>query len=138
MPDFVLDNPFLEYLDARHVAWKEGYAEFRMPIQPKHLNRRGVLQGGVVATLLDAACGYAGLYAPEGETARHGFTLSLTVNYLDTGLGENVTAKGFIERQGRSIFFSRGEAWVDDKILIASAQGTFKSAGLKKAEERRG
>jgi len=37
-----------------------------------------------------------------------------------------VTAKGFLERQGRSIFFSRGEAWVDDHILIASAQGTFK------------
>jgi uncharacterized protein (TIGR00369 family) len=132
MSNLVLDNPFLEYLDARHVGWKEGYAEFRMPIQPKHLNRRGVLQGGVVATLLDAACGYSGLYAPEDEPARHGFTLSLTVNYLDTGLGESVTAKGFIERQGRSIFFSRGEAWVDDKILIASAQGTFKSAGLKK------
>jgi len=79
--------------------------------------------------LLDAACGYAGLYAEQGESAIHGFTLSLTVNYLDTGLGESVTAKGFIERQGRSIFFSRGEAWVDDKLLIASAQGTFKYAG---------
>ncbi|WP_438392240.1 PaaI family thioesterase [Caballeronia sp. DA-9] len=132
MSDFVLDNPFLEYLDARHVAWEDGYAEFRMPIQAKHLNRRGVLQGGAVATLLDAACGYAGVYAPEGEPAIHGFTLSLTVNYLDTGLGESVTAKGFIERRGRSIYFARGEAWVDDKILIASAQGTFKYSGLKK------
>ena len=129
MSDFILDNPFLEFLDARLVAWSSGYAEFRMPIQARNLNRQGVLQGGAVATLLDAACGYAGLYAAEGEPAIHGFTLSLTVNYLDTGLGESVTAKGFIERQGRSIFFSRGEAWVDDKLLIASAQGTFKYAG---------
>ncbi len=129
LSDFILDNPFLEFLDARLVAWKSGYAEFRMPIQARNLNRQGVLQGGAVATLLDAACGYAGVYAAEGETVIHGFTLSLTVNYLDTGLGESVTAKGFIERQGRSIFFSRGEAWVDDKLLIASAQGTFKYVG---------
>lgn len=131
MPDFVLDSPFLEFLDARLVAWKNGYVEFRMPVQARNLNRRGVLQGGAVATLLDAACGYAGLYAAEDEPVIHGFTLSLTVNYLDTGLGESVTAKGFIERQGRSIFSSRGEAWVDDKMLIASAQGTFKYAGLR-------
>jgi uncharacterized protein (TIGR00369 family) len=129
MSDFILDNPFLEFLDARLVAWSSGYAEFRMPIQARNLNRQGVLQGGAVATLLDAACGYAGVYAEQGEPAIHGFTLSLTVNYLDTGLGKSVTAKGFIERQGRSIFFSRGEAWVDDKLLIASAQGTFKYAG---------
>jgi len=62
----------------------------------------------------------------EGKETQHGFTLSLTVNYLDTGLGETVTAKGFLERRGRTIYFARGEAWVDDKILIASAQGTFK------------
>lgn len=90
------------------------------------LNRQGVLQGGAIATLLDAAAGYAGIFAESGAPARHAFTLSLTTNYLDKGLGESVTAKGFLERGGRSIFFSRGEAWVDGKLLIASAQGTFK------------
>jgi uncharacterized protein (TIGR00369 family) len=126
MSDFPIDNPFLESLGVRLTQWRSGYAELRMSIDASKLNRQGVLQGGAIATLLDAASGYAGLFAEPGEPARHGFTLSLTTNYLDTGLGEWVTARGFLERQGRSIFFSRGEAWVDDKILIASAQGTFK------------
>jgi len=126
MNDQSLDNPFLQFLDAELIQWSKGYAEFRMPIHTHHLNRQGVLQGGAVATLLDVACGYAGVYTPDGEPKIHGFTLSLTVNYLDTALGDFVLAKGFVERSGKTIFFSRGEAWVDGKIRIASAQGTFK------------
>jgi uncharacterized protein (TIGR00369 family) len=126
MPDFEVDSPFIESLGARFTVWKAGYAEFTMPIHAGNLNRQGVLQGGAIATLLDAACGYAGLFTAQGQPVQHGFTLSLTVNYLDTGLGANVTAKGFLERKGKTIYFSRGEAWVDDKILIASSQGTFK------------
>jgi uncharacterized protein (TIGR00369 family) len=126
MPEPSLDNPFLETLGVRLVQWREGYAELVMPIDASKLNRQGVLQGGAIATLLDAAAGYAGVYAGPDEPARHGFTLSLTTNYLDKGLGQSVTAKGFLERAGRSVFFSRAEAWVDDRVLIASAQGTFK------------
>lgn len=126
MSERALDNPFLESLGATLGEWREGYAEIAMPIHSGNLNRQRVLQGGAIATLLDAACGYAGLYSAEGEPDIHGFTLSLTVNYLDQGLGAIVTAKGFLERKGRSIYFARGEAWVDGRVLIASAQGTFK------------
>jgi uncharacterized protein (TIGR00369 family) len=126
MQEYPIDNPFLESLGVHLTQWREGYAELQMSIDGSKLNRQGVLQGGAIATLLDAAAGYAGLYVPPGQPARHGFTLSLTTNYLDKGLGAWVTAKGFLERSGRSIFFSRAEAWVDGRLLIASAQGTFK------------
>jgi uncharacterized protein (TIGR00369 family) len=122
-----LDNPFLEALGATFTDWRAGYAEFTMLIHAGHLNRQRILQGGAIATLLDAACGYAGLFT-TGTAPVHGFTLSLTVNYLDRGIGDKVVAKGFLERQGRSVYFARGEAWVDDRVMIASAQGTFKYA----------
>ncbi|MEM5385869.1 MULTISPECIES: PaaI family thioesterase [Paraburkholderia] len=121
-----LDNPFLESLSVELTEWKNGYAELTMPIRPATLNRQRVLQGGAIATLLDAAAGYSGLYS-EGDPI-HAFTLSLTISYLDKGLGENVIGKGFLERRGRSVFFARAEAWVDHKVLIASAQGVFKYA----------
>lgn len=126
MPQFAVDNPFLETLGVSVAQWRDGYAELVMPIDASKLNRQGVLQGGAIATLLDAAAGYSGLFAEAGQPARHGFTLSLTTNYLDKGLGNFVRAKGFLERGARSIFFARAEAWVDDRVLIASAQGTFK------------
>ncbi|MFX1675655.1 PaaI family thioesterase [Paraburkholderia sp. A2WS-5] len=126
MPQFAVDNPFLETLGVSIAQWREGYVELLMPIDASKLNRQGVLQGGAIATLLDAAAGYAGLFAEQGQPPRHGFTLSLTTNYLDKGLGQLVRAKGFLERGGRSVFFARAEAWVDERLLIASAQGTFK------------
>src|SRR5690242_4286133 len=95
-----LDNPFLEALGATFTEWRAGYAEFTMLIHAGHLNRQRILQGGAIATLLDAACGYAGLFT-TGTAPVHGFTLSLTVNYLDRGIGDKVVAKGFLERQGR-------------------------------------
>jgi uncharacterized protein (TIGR00369 family) len=122
-----LDNPFLEALGTTLTEWRTGYAEFTMPIHAGHLNRQRILQGGAIATLLDAACGYAGLFS-SGTEPVHGFTLSLTVNYLDRGIGDKVVAKGFLERAGRSVYFARGEAWVDGRVMIASAQGTFKYA----------
>ncbi len=124
-----MDNPFLDYLGVRRVAWREGYAEFQVPVGPVLLNRQGVLQGGLIATLLDVACGYSGLFSADAARPVHGHTLSLTCNFLDKGIGELVVAKGFLERKGSAIFFARGEAWVDSRILIATAQGTFKFAG---------
>ncbi|WGS52353.1 PaaI family thioesterase [Paraburkholderia sp. D15] len=121
-----LDNPFLEMLGVRLIAWRAGYAEMVMPVDASKLNRQGVVQGGAVATLLDAASGYAGIFSEPGEPPLHAFTLSLTTSFLDNGAGERVTAKGMLERKGRSIYFARAEAWLDDTLLIATAQGTFK------------
>ncbi|MGF6753526.1 PaaI family thioesterase [Paraburkholderia sp. GAS334] len=132
----VLDNPFLASLGATRTGWREGFAEFCVCFHPALLNRQGVLQGGVIATLLDAACGYAGLYSPDPQRPVHGVTLSLTLNFLDKGLGDTVIARGFLERKGKSIFFARGEAWIDSTTLIATAQGTFKYAGGRARREQ--
>ena len=121
-----LDNPFLESLGVQLAVWRAGYVELTMPIDGSKLNRQGVLQGGAVATMLDAAAGYAGIFSEPGEPALHAFTLSLTTSFLDRGIGQRVTAKGMLERKGKSIYFARAEAWVDDRLLIATAQGTFK------------
>jgi uncharacterized protein (TIGR00369 family) len=121
-----LDNPFLESLGVHLSVWHDGYAELTMPIDATKLNRQRVLQGGAIATLLDAAAGYTGIFSMPGEAERHAFTLSLTTNFLDKGQGHHVEAIGTLERKGRSIFFARAEAWVDDTLLVATAQGTFK------------
>ncbi len=127
--DHVTDNPFLELIDAKLVGWEEGYSEFHLPVHAKLLNRQGVLQGGVISTLLDAACGYAGLYAPPGAQTMHGHTVSLTVNFMNKATAGTVIAKGFLEQRGRSMFFSRGEAWLDNHLLLATSQACFKLIG---------
>jgi len=45
---------------------------------------------------------------------------------LSTGEGSTLVAKGFMERRGRSVYFARGEVWLDNTVMLASGVGTFK------------
>lgn len=123
-----LGNPLLQDLGVRLTAWRPGYCELYLDLAPRHLNRRGRVQGGVAATLLDAACGYAGLLdipeGPPGDAA----TITLTVSYLRKLDQGRVKAIGRVTGAGRSIFFSSGELYAQDGTLAATAQGSFKKA----------
>ena len=121
-----INNPFLQWLGVRLAVWSEGHAEMHLDVEPHFGNRTGRVQGGVVCTLLDAVAGYAGLHATAGEPQPESVTLSLTTNFLNSGSGKLLVAKGTVERQGRGIYFSRAEVWLDSSILMATAMGTFK------------
>lgn len=77
-----LHNPFLQGLDVRLVRWSPNEAEFRLVIAEHHRNRQGALHGGLIATLLDADCGYAGFHVQEGKTEMHGLNAMLNICYL--------------------------------------------------------
>jgi uncharacterized protein (TIGR00369 family) len=126
MNELNLHNPLLEFLGVSLTAWNDGSAEMRLPLTPVLLNRSGVVQGGVICTLLDAVAGYAGLYAPSGQDMKHSVTLSLTSNFLSNGVGGFLKGKGTVEKRGHKIYFSRAEVWLDDELLVATGIGTFK------------
>ena len=44
----------------RLTEWSAERAVVELVVGPQHLNRSGVLHGGVLATLLDSALGFAG------------------------------------------------------------------------------
>jgi uncharacterized protein (TIGR00369 family) len=119
-------NPFLEMLGMRLVRWTESEAEFTLELEPRHLNRQGILQGGLTATLLDAACGYAGLFVPLGHAPAHAATLALSINYVSASRQGALRAIGRRAGGGRNIYFSHGEVRGEDGVLVATGQGTFK------------
>lgn len=121
-----LDNPFLEWLGVTLQEWSPGYVEMRLLSTDKLANRSNRPHGGVLCTLLDSVAGYSGTYAPPGAPPVRAVTLSLTTNFLDASEGEALTAKGYIVRKGRSVFFARAEVWMDESTLLATAVGTFK------------
>jgi len=123
---FPLDNPALESMGVQITAWSEDRVELALPVAPTMLNRSGVVHGGTICSLLDAATGYSGLYSPDRDTMLHAVTLSLTTNFLANGVGRMLTAVGQVERRGKSIFFSRGEVWLDGMLLVATGMATMK------------
>lgn len=122
-----LNNPFLERLGVALVEWREGFVELRLVPNEEHGNRTGIAQGGVIATLLDAGCGYAGLFPSDGAEDRHATTITLSISYIAPAkLFEPVRVIGRVTGQGKSIYYASGEVRKEDGTMIASAQGAFK------------
>src|SRR3546814_3584818 len=112
----------------RMVAWREDYAEIELELGPQHLNGHGIPHGGVIATLLDTACGYAGVYCPVPGNVRHAVTLSLTTQFVGQARGfGRLLAIGRRTGGGRSIYFATGEIRDADGKLNAQASATFRS-----------
>lgn len=124
MPEDHGSNGFLTLIGAALERWEPGMAEFTLAIDQHHGNRQGILQGGVLATMLDAACGYACLDGGAGDA--QAVTVSLTVNYLARVDGGRLRAVGSLTGGGRRICFATGTVHAEDGTLVATAQGCFK------------
>ena len=61
---------FNQALGVHLTEWREGHATMALDLKPMLLNRSGTVHGGVLATLIDAACGFCGVWVPEGSRSR--------------------------------------------------------------------
>lgn len=119
------DIPFLHFVGARLVEWTPGRACVALALQPQHLNRSGVVHGGLYAVLVDAAGGLSGLHSADPAVPRKAFTLSLTTSFLDAVGSGTIVATGTLRRPGRRVYFSTVEIHADDGRLLAVGEGTF-------------
>jgi acyl-coenzyme A thioesterase 13 len=101
-------------------------ARCRLVIDERHLNRHGVLHGGIAATLLDNASGATGSLTvdPGGRTPF--VTLSFTMNFLAPGLPGLVEARAEVTGGGRATLFIEARLQHEDGTLIATSSGVFK------------
>lgn len=92
----------------------------------------GVLHGGAITALVDAACGAAVLL--KLEVPAPVATLDLRIDYLRAAEpGRNVVARADCHRLTRNVAFVRAVAWHQDgesglEHAIATASGTFMMA----------
>ena len=120
------DSAFNDVLGFEIVAWREDYVEVNMAIKPMHLNRSGVLHGGVLATLIDAAGGYAGCFCPTPGNLRRALTLSMTTNFTGQTRAGVVKAVGRKKAGGRKIYFASVEVFGEAGDLLAIGEGTYR------------
>ena len=109
------------------TRWQEDLAEVSLTVGPQHINRSGVMHGGMLVTLIDTACGYAGCYSPEGAAPRRAFTLSINSHFIAAAHeGSRLIARGKRSGGGRSVFFSSCEVTDQDGHVIGRGEGVFK------------
>lgn len=110
------------------VGRGDGCARAILDIGPTHSNRNGMLHGGIITMLLDAACGFtASMRLGEGAALTPLVTVSLNTNFVaGARIGSQVVAKGMASGGGKKLCHVYGEMHDDTGQLIATATGVFK------------
>ncbi len=83
--------------------------ELHLDVNDSHLNRAGLLHGGIFSVLLDSACGYAASRHLSQDVSVRVVTLTLTTNYLAPGKKGLVRAIGRVTGGGKTTIFTKGE-----------------------------
>jgi uncharacterized protein (TIGR00369 family) len=94
------------------TAAADGGAEIRMNWNDSFAQYSGHLHAGMIAALLDTACGFAAATRVGSVTASH-----LSMNCLRPAVGDYFVAKGTTLRAGRKQIFARAE------LFAANRQG---------------
>jgi uncharacterized protein (TIGR00369 family) len=88
--------------------------------------QHGFMHAGVVAAILDSACGYAAFTLMPADAAV--LSVEFKVNLLAPARGEVVIAHATVKRPGRNITVCTGDAFAVDggeRKLIATMIGTM-------------
>lgn len=103
------------------VAAGEGTAEIEMNWSDDLAQYFGYLHAGVIAALLDTACGFAASTVVGRVTASH-----FSMNCLRPAMGVRFIAKGMTLRAGRRQVFATAELFAEDdqnrRTLVATGQ----------------
>lgn len=132
VPDpHVPPDGFAVLVGYRLADWGPDTATVTLAFGRQHLNRSGVAHGGVLTTLIDAACGYAGCWSPPDAPPRRAFTLSLTTQFIATPRGSTLTCVARCRGGGARIFFAAADVTDDEGRLVATGEGTFRYRGAR-------
>ena len=101
----------------------DGEHEYALVAQDKHHNRRGLVQGGLLMTFADRACGMTARHVSGRPTLA---TIQLDVHFVDSGkIGEILLAKPRVVRATRSLIFMTTEVTAGNRCVLM-ASGVFK------------
>lgn len=117
-------TPFYNLLGVYLQALGPGEADICVVSDEKHTNPMGLLHGGLIMSIADAAMGNA-IRSLEIK----GVTVDYSVSFLSTAsLGELIQAQGRVVKSGRNIIFAKSTVYAGDK-LIADIKATFFNTG---------
>ncbi len=116
------NDPFLKRVGVKVLEMKEGYCRISVDFKQELTRSGGILNGGVISTLADAAGGCAVLTANPGKNQ---VTVELNISFLRPIKTGPVIAEGKVIKTGRSLSFADIRIFDGDKVECATAKGTW-------------
>lgn len=97
--------------------------EYAIVAQAKHRNRRGLVQGGLLMTLADRACGMTARFETASQQLA---TIQMDTQFIDAGkIGDLLITRPRVVRATRSLIFMSTEVHAGERC-VAMASGVFK------------
>ena len=113
---------WMETLGARIAEAEPGRVVLELIAGPQHRHGGGVVQGGVITQIADAAMGISlGTLQPDGMWNT---TIELKINFLRPAIEGRLRAVGRVVEMRQSLFFSEADVFDDNGRLIARASST--------------
>ena len=99
----------METIGARLIRVAPGEVGIELPFRDDLSQQHGFLHGGIIAAILDSACGYAALSLVPADAAV--LTVEYKVNFVAPAAGQRIIAHGRVTKPGRAITVCAGDAF---------------------------
>ena len=115
--------PFAHFLGLELDELERGEATFHLSVRDELKQNKGVLHGGVTASLIDTAAAFAAVTLLEsGESTT---TIDLTIHYLRPLTEGRATARARVLRAGRRLLTISVDVWDETEALAATAVTSY-------------
>jgi uncharacterized protein (TIGR00369 family) len=117
-------SPFTDPWEPLYSKRTEKSVHVGLRLAKPHTNARGLIHGGLIASLADNAMGYSCAQATGWTTTF--VTISLAVDYVGSAdIGQWLAVECDVIKTGSTICFAQALIKADD-VVIARANGTFR------------
>jgi uncharacterized protein (TIGR00369 family) len=117
-------SPFTDPWEPLYSRRTERAVHLGLRLAKPHTNARGLIHGGLIASLADNAMGYSCAQATGWTTSF--VTISLAVDFVGSAdIGQWLAVECEVIKTGSTICFAQALIKADD-VVIARANGTFR------------
>lgn len=128
------DEGFRKWLSPDYEVMEDGHAVVGLAIRDDMRNLRDVVQGGVIAALVDISMATAACGGNYDTRMRPMATMELKVNYTAAATGDRLTATADVIRAGARTSVVRCEIRREDGEVCAAGLGTFMMRRVHKTD----
>jgi uncharacterized protein (TIGR00369 family) len=124
----VAQEPYARWLGVKLDKIEPDYARVELPYKEENSNPGKQVHGGVVASALAIAARIAACSGAQPTEPRSAGTLSLSVGYLASAVGEAIFAEARVLRRGKELCYLRSEASNPSGKPLGTAMIVYRAA----------
>ncbi|TJV46044.1 MAG: PaaI family thioesterase [Mesorhizobium sp.] len=117
------DSAFIRLIGPFYYRTVPAGIELRFPVDERHQNRAGIVQGGAVATFIDRSLGMGARWASHARYVR---TINLDIQFINSvHAGQTIFGRPAVQRVTPRLAFMTGIFEAGDRV-VATAGGVFR------------